>query len=77
MSLRGSLNFMTFTTTLLMKNAPPLQGELVIQIDDRLSFIPLAMHMVQQYAKEGYQVAVRIPVCPALSGKNPGPDRLH
>ena len=34
--LRGSLNFMTFTTTLLMKKTPHLfdKGELVIQIDD-------------------------------------------
>ena len=77
-SLRGSLNFMTFTTTLLMKKRPTslTRGELVIQIDDSVIIHPLAMHMVQQYAKEGYQVAVNDPVCPALSG-NPGPDRLH
>ena len=58
--LRGSLNFMTFTTTLLMKKTPHLfdKGELVIQIDDSVIIHPLAMHMVQQYAKEGYQVAV-------------------
>ena len=53
--LRGSLNFMTFTTTLLMKKTPRLfaQDELVIQIDDSVIIHPLAMRMVQQYAKEG------------------------
>ena len=58
--LRGSLNFMTFTTTLLMKKTPRLfdKEELVIQIDDSVIIHPLAMHMVQQYAKEGYKVAV-------------------
>ena len=30
----------------------------MIQIDDSVIIHPLAMHMVQQYAKEGYQVAV-------------------
>ena len=58
--LRGSLNFMTFTTTLLMKKTPRLfdKGELVIQIDDSVIIHPLAMHMINQYAKEGYQIAV-------------------
>lgn len=58
--LRGSLNFMTFTTTLLMKRTPHLfdKEELVIQIDDSVVVHPLAMHMVKQYAKEGYQIAV-------------------
>lgn len=58
--LRGSLNFMTFTTTLLMKKTPRLfdKDELVIQIDDSVIIHPLAMRMVQQYAKDGYQVAV-------------------
>ena len=58
--LRGSLNFMTFTTTLLMKKTPRLfdKSELVIQIDDSVIIHPLAMHMVQQYVKDGYQVAV-------------------
>ena len=58
--LRGSLNFMTFTTTLLMKKTPRLfaQDELVIQIDDSVIIHPLAMRMVQQYAKEGYRIAV-------------------
>lgn len=58
--LRGSLNFMTFTTTLLMKKTPRLfdKDELVIQIDDSVIIHPLAMRMVQQYAKEGYRIAV-------------------
>ena len=58
--LRGSLNFMTFTTTLLMKKTPRLfdKTELVIQIDDSVIIHPLAMHMIQQYAKDGYKVAV-------------------
>lgn len=58
--LSGSLNFMTFTTTLLMKKTPRLfnKGELVIQIDDSVIIHPLAMHMIHQYAKEGYQIAV-------------------
>lgn len=59
-TLKGSLNFMTFTTTLLMKKAPRLfeKEELVIQIDDSVIIHPLAMHFVQQYAKEGYKIAV-------------------
>jgi EAL and modified HD-GYP domain-containing signal transduction protein len=59
-TLKGSLNFMTFTTTLLMKNTPRLfdKSELVIQIDDSVIIHPLSMHFVQQYAKEGYQIAV-------------------
>lgn len=58
--LRGTLNFMTFTTTLLMKKSPRLfdKNELVIQIDDSVIIHPLAMHMIQQYAREGYKIAV-------------------
>ena len=58
--LRGTLNFMTFTTTLLMKKTPRLfsKDELVIQIDDCVIIHPLAMHMVHQYAKDGYKIAV-------------------
>ena len=58
--LRGALNFMTFTTTLLMKKSPRLfnKDELVIQIDDSVIIHPLAMHMIQQYAREGYKIAV-------------------
>lgn len=59
-SLKGSLNFMTFTTTLLVKKVPHLfeKSDLVIQIDDSVLIHPLAMHFVQQYAKEGYKIAV-------------------
>lgn len=58
--LKGSLNFMTFTTTLLMKKVPRLfeKEDLVIQIDDSVLIHPLAMHLVQQYQKEGYKIAV-------------------
>ena len=56
----GSLNFMTFTTTLLMKKVPRLfnTADLVIQIDDSVIIHPLAMHFVQMYSKEGYKIAV-------------------
>jgi len=59
-ALRGSLNFMTFTTMLLMKKTPKLfdKNELVIQIDDSVIIHPLSMHFVQLYAKEGYKIAV-------------------
>ena len=58
--LKGTLNFMTFTTMLLMKKTPRLfdKQELVIQIDDSVIIHPLSMHFVQQYAKEGYKIAV-------------------
>ena len=58
--VRGSLNFMTFTTTLLMKKVPHLfdKEDLVIQIDDSVIIHPLAMHFVQMYKKEGYRIAV-------------------
>ena len=61
-ALRGSLNFMTFTTILLMKKTPRLfdRSELVIQIDDSVIIHPLSMHFVKQYAKEGYRIAVNI-----------------
>ena len=59
-ALKGSLSFMTFTTTLLMKKVPRLfaPSDLVIQIDDSVIIHPLAMHFVQQYKKEGYPIAV-------------------
>ena len=58
--LKGTLNFMTFTTMLLMKKTPRLfdKGDLVIQIDDSVIIHPLSMHLVQQYVKEGYRIAV-------------------
>ena len=58
--LKGTLNFMTFTTMLLMKKTPRLfdKNDLVIQIDDSVIIHPLSMHFVQQYAKEGYKIAV-------------------
>ena len=58
--LKGTLNFMTFTTMLLMKKTPRLfdKHDLVIQIDDAVIIHPLSMHLVRQYAKEGYRIAV-------------------
>lgn len=58
--IKGSLNFMTFTTTLLLKKVPHLfdKEDLVIQIDDSVIIHPLAMHFVQMFKKEGYRVAV-------------------
>lgn len=58
--IKGSLNFMTFTTTLLMKKVPRLfdPEDLVIQIDDTVIIHPLAMHFVQMYSREGYRIAV-------------------
>jgi EAL and modified HD-GYP domain-containing signal transduction protein len=51
---------MTFTPTLLIKKTPRLfdRSELVIQVDDSVIIHPLAIHLVQQYAREGYQIAV-------------------
>jgi len=59
-ALKGTLNFMTFTTMLLMKKTPRLfdKNELVIQIDDSVIIHPLSMHFVQQFGKEGYKIAV-------------------
>lgn len=59
-ALKGSRNFMTFTTTLLLKKVPRLfdPSDLVIQIDDSVIVHPLAMHFVQQYKRDGYQIAV-------------------
>ncbi len=57
--LKGSLNFMTFTTTLLMKQTPKLfrPRDLVIQVDDSVIIHPLAMRFVERFSKEGYQIA--------------------
>lgn len=58
--LKGTLNFMTFTTMLLMKKTPRLfdKSDLVIQIDDAVIIHPLSMHLVHQYGREGYRIAV-------------------
>lgn len=59
-SLRGSLNFMTFTTALLMRDTPQLfrSSELVIQVDDDVLIHPTALEMIRQYAQKGYKIAV-------------------
>ena len=51
---------MTYTTMLLIKKTPRLfdKNDLVIQIDDAVIIHPLSMHLVQQYVREGYRVAV-------------------
>lgn len=58
--LKDSLNFMTFTTTLLMKKTPNLfsASDLVIQIDDSVIIHPLSMHFVKQFSKLGYKIAI-------------------
>lgn len=56
----NSLNFMTFTPTLLMKEAPLLfsPDNLVIQMDDSVTIHPLAMQLIKKYSMQGYQIAV-------------------
>ena len=58
-ALRDSCSFMTFTSSLLAKRTPHLfkSKDLVIQIDDSVIIHPFAMHLVQQYVKEGYEIA--------------------
>lgn len=57
---KGTLNFMTFTSTLLLKKVPHLfsKEDLVIQINDSVIVHPLAMHFVKMYKQEGYRIAV-------------------
>ena len=58
--LKGSLNFMTFTTTLLMKQTPKLfaNSDLVIQVGEDVIIHPLAMRFLERYSKDGYRLAV-------------------
>ena len=58
-ALKDSRTFMTFTSSLLAKRTPHLfkNTDLVIQIDDSVIIHPFAMHLVQQYVKEGYEIA--------------------
>lgn len=58
--LKGSLNFMTFTATLLLKRTPDMfqRSELVIQIDDSVLIHPGALAAVKEYAAQGYHIAV-------------------
>lgn len=57
---KGTKSFMTFTPTLLIRKTPKLfnTSDLVIQIDDSVMIHPLAMHILQQYSKAGYEIAV-------------------
>ena len=60
-TLKGALNFMTFTTNLLMKQTPKLFApeELVIVVGESVIIHPLAMRFVERYRQEGYRVAVK------------------
>lgn len=57
---KGSLNFMTFTTNLLMKQTPKLfaTSDLVIQVGEDVIIHPLAMRFLERYSKEGYRLAI-------------------
>lgn len=60
-TLKGGLNFMTFTTNLLMKNAPKLFApeDLVIEVSESAIIHPLAMRFLERYHQEGYSIAVK------------------
>lgn len=57
----AGLNFMTFTTNLLMKNTPKLFAPetLVIEVTESVIIHPLAMRFLERYRQEGYAVAVK------------------
>ena len=60
-TLKGALNFMSFTTTLLMKQTPKLFApeELVIEVGESVIIHPLAMRFVERYRQDGYAIAVK------------------
>lgn len=60
-TLKGGLNFMTFTTNLLMKNTPKLFApeDLVIEVSESAIIHPLAMRFLERYHQEGYSIAVK------------------
>ncbi|MCI9513665.1 MAG: diguanylate phosphodiesterase, partial [Oscillospiraceae bacterium] len=49
---KGSVSFMTFTTTLLMKQTPKIfnSTDLVVQVDDSVIIHPLAMRFVERFS---------------------------
>lgn len=57
----GRLNFMTFTTNLLMKSTPKLFAPetLVIEVSESVIIHPLAMRFLERYNQEGYAIAVK------------------
>jgi len=57
----SGLNFMTFTTNLLMKNTPKLFAPetLVIEVSESVIIHPLAMRFLDRYRQDGYAVAVK------------------
>jgi len=60
-SVQARLNFMTFTTNLLMKNTPKLFApeSLVIEVGESVIIHPLAMRFLERYHQEGYAIAVK------------------
>ena len=60
-TLKGGLNFMTFTTNLLMKNTPKLFApeDLVIEVSESAIIHPLALRFLERYHQEGYAIAVK------------------
>jgi len=60
-SVKARLNFMTFTTNLLMKNTPKLFApeSLVIEVGESVIIHPLAMRFLERYHQEGYAIAVK------------------
>ena len=60
-TLKGALNFMSFTTTLLMKQTPKLFApeELVIEVGESVIIHPLAMRFMERYRQDGYAIAVK------------------
>ena len=60
-TLKGGLNFMTFTTNLLMKNTPKLFApeDLVIEVSESVIIHPLAMRFLERYHQEGYSIAIK------------------
>lgn len=60
-SMKDRLNFMTFTTNLLMKNTPKLFApeSLVIEVSESVIIHPLAMRFLERYHQEGYAIAVK------------------
>ena len=60
-AMKDQLNFMTFTTNLLMKNTPKLFApeRLVIEVTESVIIHPLAMRFLERYHQEGYAIAVK------------------
>ncbi len=59
--LEGKTAFIHFTPNLLYRNVPKIfaADKLVIQIDEEVLLIPLALKLISKYRKENYKVALR------------------